>query len=147
MCKFSRKTTRFLAWFALNFKIYTHQVWFCTETVKILCTKLISSKKSTKITEIYAFALFLFLVRIVAIYAILVCKIFGPKIRSCKFFLTNLKSAFTFNNFPENFKIADKELCEGQLDARQWSIQQFNNKRWRTPNCVWIWKSWNQHID
>ena len=28
----------------------------------------------------------IFLVKIVAIYTLLVCKIFGPKIRSCKFF-------------------------------------------------------------
>ena len=38
-------------------------------------------------------------------------------------FLTNLKSAFTFNNFPENFKIADKEPSEGQFNNFTTSVE------------------------
>ena len=69
-----------------NYKIYTHQVWFCTETVKILHTRLNFNKTTTKINDLCAFSLFLILVKIDATYAILVCKNFGPKIWSCKFF-------------------------------------------------------------
>ena len=61
-------------------------MWFCTETVKILHTQLNSNKKASKINDICAFSLFLFLVKIGAIYPLLVCKAFGPKIRTCKFF-------------------------------------------------------------
>ena len=51
---------RFLAQYALNYKIYTHQVWFGAETVNILHTQLNFNKKSTNITDINAFTLFLF---------------------------------------------------------------------------------------
>ena len=49
-------------------------MWFCTETVKILHTQL-NLKKITNIPDINAGTLFL-----------LMCKIFGPKVRPCKFF-------------------------------------------------------------
>ena len=57
-------------------------MWFCTETVNNLFTQLISNKKATKLMQLRCF----FLAKIVANYALLVCKIIGPKIRSCKFF-------------------------------------------------------------
>ena len=43
-----------------SYKIYTREVWFCTETVKILHTQLNFNKKYTQITDINAFTLFLF---------------------------------------------------------------------------------------
>ena len=68
--------------------IYTHQVWSCTETVKILHTELNSNKKATKITDINPFTAYAvsLLAKIVAIYAFLLCKIFGREIRPCSFF-------------------------------------------------------------
>ena len=63
----------------------THQVWFYTETFEILHTQLNSNKKGTKISDINEFTLFIFS-KIVAMHALLVCKIFGLKIGPCKFF-------------------------------------------------------------
>ena len=57
-------------------------MWFCTETVKIVHAQLNSNKKATKIMHLHCS----FLVKIVEIFALLVCKIVCPKIRSCKFF-------------------------------------------------------------
>ena len=42
-----------------SYKIYTREVWFCTETVKILHTQLNFNKKSTQITDINAVLMFL----------------------------------------------------------------------------------------
>ena len=38
----------------------THHGWFCTETVKIVHAQLNSNKKTSKITDVNAFTLFLF---------------------------------------------------------------------------------------
>ena len=76
-------------------KIYTHQVWFCTETVKILHTQLNSNKRATKITDLSMHLRCFFSRKIFAFCAFLVCKFCGPKNLSCKF-LTNLKSENSF---------------------------------------------------
>ena len=41
------------------YNVYTRQVWFCTETVKIVHAQLNSNKKATKITDINEFTLFI----------------------------------------------------------------------------------------
>ena len=75
-------------------------MWFCTETVKLLHNQLNSKTKiATKITEINAFTLFLFKVKIVKIYTLLVCNIFGPKIQSCNFFDKSQVCTYHVRNF------------------------------------------------
>ena len=68
----------------------------CTETGKILRNQLNSNKKATKITDINEFTLFFFSKKIVAIYALLVCKTLAWKLGRVSF-LTNLKSVPTFS--------------------------------------------------
>ena len=60
-CKsFPGKQRKFFAQLAYNYNIYTHQVWFCTKTVKFLHKQLNSNKKFTYLTDDNAFTLFLF---------------------------------------------------------------------------------------
>ena len=127
------------------------QVWFCTEIVKILHTQLNSYKKSTKITDINAFTLFL-----------LVCKIFGLKIQSCKLFAksqvctsslvmgkpTLLKVVY-FAGCPIR-KIKNKKNYFEKL--LRWLAQSFcYHREWYTlldgqSGKLWIWRTEN-YID
>ena len=75
-CHFSqnlRRSTRF-----------THKLWFCTETVTLLHTQLKSNKKLLEQLISMHLRCFFFSNFAFAIEALLVCKIFGPKM--CKFY-------------------------------------------------------------
>ena len=90
MCNFFQKTTNFLAKFPYKFEIYSY-IWsvdthFFTKLLKFtyLCISF-STKKKDQGHQWWHLRCFIASKK-VAIYAFLVCKIFGPKIRSCEIF-------------------------------------------------------------